>query len=70
MNYTGDLLMAISYCMPTGLASPLGWAYFAYLFTLLVHRAHRDNLHCAAKYGKSWEKYCKAVPYTLIPGIY
>ena len=62
--------MAISYCMPTGLHSVLGWAYFAYLFTLLVHRAHRDNMHCAQKYKESWKEYCKKVPYTLIPYIY
>ena len=37
---------------------------------LLVDRAYRDEIRCAAKYGKFWEKYCSLVPYRIVPYIY
>lgn len=37
---------------------------------LLVHRARRDERRCRAKYGDKWDEYCRAVPYTMIPGIF
>lgn len=45
MNYTGDLIMSIAYCLPCG--SQLGgYFYTFYLFTLLLHRACRDDAKC------------------------
>lgn len=45
MNYTGDLIMAIAYCLPCGCQLG-GYFYAFYLFTLLTHRAFRDDTKC------------------------
>ena len=49
MNYTGDLIMAIAYCLPCGTQIG-GYFYAFYLFTLLTHRAYRDDTKCRQKY--------------------
>ncbi len=46
MNYTGDLIMALAYCLPCGLQLP-GYAYVIYLTILLTHRAFRDDAKCS-----------------------
>ena len=46
MNYTGDLIMALSYCLPCGLQFQ-GYFYLIYLTILLTHRAFRDDAKCA-----------------------
>lgn len=49
MNYTGDIIMALAYCLPCG--SQLGgYTYFIYLVILLTHRAYRDDTKCSIKY--------------------
>ena len=66
MNYTGDLIMALSYCLPCG--NQLGgYTYFIYLFILLTHRAYRDDTKCRAKYGQVWTDYCNRVKYVFVP---
>ena len=45
MNYTGDLIMALSYCLPCGLQLG-GYVYVIYLTILLTHRAYRDDAKC------------------------
>jgi hypothetical protein len=45
MNYTGDLIMALSYCLPCG-AQLGGYVYAIYLTILLTHRAYRDDAKC------------------------
>lgn len=66
MNYTGDLIMAIAYCLPCGLQLG-GYFYAIYLFTLLTHRAYRDDTKCRGKYGQLWQDYCKRVPHVYVP---
>jgi delta14-sterol reductase len=66
MNYTGDLIMSIAYCLPCGLQLG-GYFYAFYLFALLLHRANRDDTKCRAKYGEKWRDYCKRVPHVYIP---
>jgi len=29
----------------------------------------RDDEACREKYGKDWDKYCKLVPYKIIPYV-
>ena len=66
MNYTGDLIMAIGYCLPCGTQFG-GYSYFIYLLILLVHRAYRDDAKCRKKYQKLWSDYNTRVPYVFVP---
>lgn len=70
MNYTGDLLGSLAYCMACGFQHILPYFYIIYMIILLVHRCYRDEHRCLNKYGASWKEYCKRVPYRIIPGIY
>lgn len=69
MNYTGDLIGALTYSLACGFDHVLPYFYFVYMVILLVHRCYRDEHRCHNKYGKAWEEYCRRVPYRLIPGI-
>eukprot|EP01110_Echinostelium_bisporum_P005493 TRINITY_DN23450_c0_g1_i1.p1 TRINITY_DN23450_c0_g1~~TRINITY_DN23450_c0_g1_i1.p1 ORF type:complete len:72 (-),score=16.93 TRINITY_DN23450_c0_g1_i1:69-284(-) len=70
MNYTGDLLISLSWCMPCALAFGLHpYTHLLFMIGLLLHRFCRDDEYCAEKYGKDWEEYCKIVPAKLIPGV-
>lgn len=66
MNYTGDLIMAVAYCLPCG-SQVGGYFYAFYLFTLLTHRAYRDDAKCRQKYAKDWSTYTTKVPYVFLP---
>ena len=70
MNYLGDLLMALAWCLPCLFDSPLPYFYVLYFAILLFHRERRDNAMCAARYGDDWAAYCAQVPYRIIPGVY
>ncbi|KAI8816949.1 ergosterol biosynthesis ERG4/ERG24 family-domain-containing protein [Fimicolochytrium jonesii] len=71
INYLGDWLMGISWCLTTGFASPLPYFYALYFFILLVHRAMRDDKACRIKYGdRDWERYCRRVKWVFVPGVY
>jgi protein-S-isoprenylcysteine O-methyltransferase Ste14 len=70
VNYLGDLLMGLAWCLPTGFGHPLPYIYVAFLAVLLVHRERRDHAVCLAKYGQDWAAYCQRVPWRIIPGIY
>ncbi|KIM25765.1 hypothetical protein M408DRAFT_203827 [Serendipita vermifera MAFF 305830] len=69
-NYFGDLIMGLSYCLPTGFNTPLTYFYIIYFTVLLVHRQRRDDHNCKVKYGADWDEYMKRVPSRIIPGIY
>lgn len=66
MNYTGDLIMSIAYCLPCGTQIG-GYFYAFYLFILLTHRARRDDTKCRQKYAQLWKDYTKRVPYVFLP---
>jgi protein-S-isoprenylcysteine O-methyltransferase Ste14 len=70
MNYFGDLLMGLAWCLTTGFSSPLPYFYIVYFTILLVHRERRDHRMCAARYGPDWESYCRLVPWRIVPGLY
>lgn len=70
MNYTGDLLIALSFCVPCGFRSSLPYFYFIYLLLLLLHREKRDEERCSLKYRSTWDDYCTQVPYRMIPFVY
>lgn len=70
INYLGDWIMGWAWCLPAGMDSIVPYFYVIYFGALLVHRDQRDDAACRVKYGKDWEKYCKRVPYRLIPFLY
>jgi len=70
INYAGDLLMGLSWCLPTSFYTPITYFYIIYFIVLLVHRERRDDHKCQVKYGKDWDTYQKLVPYRIIPYIY
>ncbi|VEU20808.1 DEKNAAC101677 [Brettanomyces naardenensis] len=70
INYFGDILMALSWCLPTGFNTPLTYFYVIYFSCLLLHRQTRDEEKCSKKYGKYWKQYEKEVPWKIIPYIY
>jgi Delta14-sterol reductase len=70
LNYLGDLLMGLAWCLPTGIEHPLPYFYFVYFFILLIHRERRDHAMCLQKYGEAWEAYCRKVRWRIVPGLY
>jgi protein-S-isoprenylcysteine O-methyltransferase Ste14 len=70
MNYFGDLLMGLAWCLPCLFGSPLPYFYIVYFIILLVHRERRDDDMCAVRYGTDWDEYRKRVPYRIVPGLY
>lgn len=57
-----------------GDAKPWGmlvtYFYVIYFGILLVHRASRDDMDCAKKYGKDWDEYKRRVPWKIVKYIY
>lgn len=69
INYTGDWIMGLSWCMVCGFESIVPYYYAIYFAILLVHRSIRDDHMCQEKYGGDWDKYKAIVPYRFIPGL-
>ncbi|KAL3763627.1 hypothetical protein ACHAW5_001049 [Stephanodiscus triporus] len=69
INYTGDWIMGLSWCMLCGFDSVVPYFYAIYFAILLVHRSVRDDRLCREKYGDDWDRYKSIVPYRFIPGI-
>jgi delta14-sterol reductase/lamin-B receptor len=69
INYTGDWIMGLSWCLLCGVDSIVPYYYAIYFAILLVHRSIRDDHMCQEKYGDDWGKYKEIVPYRFIPGI-
>jgi hypothetical protein len=70
LNYLGDLMMGLAWCLPAGFRHPLPYFYVVYLGVLLVHRERRDHARCALKYGPDWDAYCARVRWRIVPGLY
>lgn len=69
INYTGDWIMGLSWCLVCGFDSIVPYFYAIYFAILLVHRSIRDDHMCQEKYGDDWQTYKKIVPYRFIPGV-
>ncbi|KAI3388492.1 hypothetical protein SNEBB_002832 [Seison nebaliae] len=69
-HYIPELVLCFCYSFCGGFTHLLPLIYPIFLFVLLMHRAHRDDQKCFAKYGKYWEEYRKVVPYRVIPFVY
>ncbi|KAL7510628.1 hypothetical protein ACHAXN_007487 [Cyclotella atomus] len=70
INYTGDWIMGLSWCMVCGFNSIVPYYYAIYFAILLVHRSIRDDHMCQEKYGDDWDKYKQIVPYRFVPGLF
>jgi Delta14-sterol reductase len=70
VNYLGDWLLGLSWCLLTGFDNMVPYLYSVYFAVLLVHRERRDDHKCALKYGEDWEEYRRRVPWRIIPGLY
>lgn len=70
INYTGDWLITLSWCLLCGFQSPIPYFQAIYFLILLIHRADRDDKMCLEKYGEDWIRYKKEVPYLFIPFVW
>ena len=70
INYLGDLMMALAWCLPCLFEHTLPYFYFIYFLILLWHRERRDHAYCLAKYGADWENYCRLVRWRIVPYVY
>ncbi|CAI5476939.1 unnamed protein product [Closterium sp. Yama58-4] len=69
-HYVPEILASFFWTFPALFNNGIQYFYCIYLTLLLLDRAVRDDVRCKKKYGKFWDKYCKLVPYKVIPGIY
>ncbi|KAA0148451.1 hypothetical protein FNF29_06669 [Cafeteria roenbergensis] len=70
INYLGDWLLGLSWCLLTGFEHPVPYLYAFYFAFLLLHRERRDDHKCAQKYGPYWKEYRALVPWRIIPFLY
>lgn len=70
LNYTGEILIYLSWTMLNGFDSVWPYLLPLWLAGLLAHRAWRDEKRCSAKYGELWKKYCARVRFRMIPFVY
>jgi len=67
MQYTGDILMALSWGLACGFASSLPYFYVTFFTSMILHRQSRDEVRCAKKYGEHWKIYTGMVPNVFVP---
>ncbi|KAG1462183.1 hypothetical protein G6F46_003690 [Rhizopus delemar] len=70
INYLGELLMSVAWCLPCGFASVVPYYYCVYVIISVIYRECRDEREGRQKYGNDWNRYCSIVKYRIIPGIY
>ena len=68
-HYVPEVLGAFFWSVPALFTNFLPYFYVVFLAILLTERAFRDDRRCANKYGADWQRYCKQVPYKIIPYI-
>jgi delta24(24(1))-sterol reductase len=67
MQYTGDILMALSWGLACGFESSLPYFYALFFTCMILHRQSRDEIRCSQKYGEHWKIYTDKVPNVFIP---
>jgi 7-dehydrocholesterol reductase len=68
-HYIPEILGAFFWTLPALFSNFLPYFYVLFLTILLIERAFRDDKRCARKYGEDWDKYCRQVPYKIIPYV-
>jgi len=69
-HYVPEILLSLAWSLPSTFENIFPYFYVIYLTMLLTHRAGRDEIRCAAKYGEYWKEYSKKVPYRMVPRIW
>lgn len=67
MQYTGDILMALSWGLTCGFSSLLPYFYVLFFTCMILHRQNRDEVRCSTKYGNYWKIYKSKVPNVFLP---
>jgi Delta14-sterol reductase len=70
LNYTGELVMYLSWTLLGGFHSWVPYVLPAWLLGLLAQRAARDDRRCRAKYGVLWDEYCRHARFRMFPFLY
>lgn len=70
INYTGEIMVYLSFALCTGMQSFVPYLLPAWLCVLLPHRAWRDEQRCRSKYGELWEQYTRRARFRMIPFVY
>jgi protein-S-isoprenylcysteine O-methyltransferase Ste14 len=70
VNYFGDLLMGLAWCLPCLFGHLVPYFYAIYFTILLVLRERRDDRLCLEKHGAAWEEYRRRVPWRIVPRVY
>jgi 7-dehydrocholesterol reductase len=66
-HYLPEIGAAFCWSVPALFTHFAPYFYVVFLSFLLFDRAFRDDRRCAKKYGVYWERYCKLVPYKIVP---
>eukprot|EP01038_Epipyxis_sp_PR26KG_P009191 gene9191-12396_t len=69
LQYTGDIMMALSWGLACGFASTLPYFYALFFTCMIIHRQSRDEIRCGNKYGKYWKEYTDRVPNVFFPSF-
>eukprot|EP00245_Coleochaete_scutata_P012820 TRINITY_DN5029_c0_g1_i1.p1 TRINITY_DN5029_c0_g1~~TRINITY_DN5029_c0_g1_i1.p1 ORF type:complete len:493 (+),score=88.62 TRINITY_DN5029_c0_g1_i1:52-1479(+) len=69
-HYVPEILASFFWSVPALFTHLLPYFYVIYLTILLLDRAIRDDERCRNKYKQYWVKYCKRVPYKVVPFLY
>ncbi|CAG0881401.1 unnamed protein product [Darwinula stevensoni] len=69
INYTFDITIGLCTNMVGYHYGIWPFLYNIIMGSLHIHRLTRDEYKCMMKYGHAYEKYCRIVPYRLIPGV-
>jgi len=72
VNYAGEIAMATGIALPAAWATASPWPllYPLYYVGLLLPREREDDRICEKKYGETWRKYRKMVPFRIVPFVY
>jgi 7-dehydrocholesterol reductase len=68
-HYVTEVSAAFCWSLPALFTHLSPYFYVIFLVVLLVDRSFRDDVRCRGKYGKDWDRYCKIVPYKIIPYV-
>lgn len=69
LNYTGELLVYLSWTLLCG-AALVPYLVPLFLLVLFTHRARRDDARCREKYGRLWTEYCARARFRMFPFVY